>query len=216
MDSPLPTTPPPGATKLVTDPDEQMVLTTYQETDARTAVTRGLKEYITGLRWEAPGGRLLKFEATYDTWPQAEKDIVFPSALVAVEGPGNYDASKFTPGVMAKPVDGYGIVQTAEFVADIKIGVWGTDNKARMGLVSMLEAFLSPTEFMYGLRLELPHYFNNRATYEPMTMAYEDSSEASIRRHRISVIMVRSSMSMLRLVQLPAMKPRFRVTTKTD
>jgi hypothetical protein len=194
-------------TRVILDPGDKPVYSIVQETDARTAIARGLKEYIEQLEWNAYGGRLLRFKHVYDTWPQSEEKAEYPSAAVAAVGKGNYDASRLTPGAYESTVEGKALIKTSEMTIDVQLGIWATDTKERMWLVAMLEDKLSPTDFMYGLRLELPHYFGARATYEPFDMAYDDSPENAMKRSRLATITLHGAMSVLRLAQLPGMRP---------
>jgi hypothetical protein len=77
----------------------------------------------------------------------------------------------------------------------------------------MLERDLCPVDFMYGLLLELPHYFNARAIYEPFDSAYEDSAEDATRRYRRAVITLHSNVTVLRVVDYPEALPRVRAET---
>ena len=49
--------PPAVGTRLVSDAEDLRSFTANQETDARTALTRGLAEYISTLTWADAGGR---------------------------------------------------------------------------------------------------------------------------------------------------------------
>ena len=54
---------------------------------------------------------------------------------------------------------------------------------------------MNPAEFMTGLRLELPQYFNLRATYEPLNVVYEDDGESAQRRWRRAIITIAANLS---------------------
>ncbi len=82
-----------------------------------------------------------------------------------------------------------------------------------MGLVAMLERDMCPVDFMYGLLIELPHYFNARALYEPLASMYEDSSEDAVRRYRKAVVTLRGSVPVMRVVDYPEAEPTARVET---
>ncbi len=207
MAVPAPPLPPQRGTRVIKAADDlRPAFSINQETDARTAIARGLKEYLEQLFYQASGGRQVHFRHVFDTWAQAESNAEYPSAAVVARGEGVYDASKFTPQVESA-AEGLGVVQTSELRIDADVGVWATDNKERMALVAMLERDLVPTEFMYGLRLELPHYFNARAEYELASMNYVDSAEDAMRRHRRAMLLVHATMPVLRLVKLPKMLP---------
>lgn len=198
------TVPPQGGTRLVTDPALVPTYRLNQETDVRTAIARGLKEYLEQLTWVASGGRLHRFAEVFDTWAQAEAAARYPSAAVVAYGDGDYDASSFTP-VAYEVAEGVGLAKVAELKIDMEISVYATDNRQRAALVAMLESALNPVDWMYGMRLELPHYFGSRATFEPTPMRYYDSPEEAIRRFRRAGVMIRCSTPVIVISKLPFM-----------
>ncbi len=110
-----PRQPPKGRSCLITKPSKSQLLTSNRETDARTALKRGLKEYLETLSFTAPGGRTVAFERVVDVWADHEVKVVFPSAIVYSIGEGSYDASGFTPSVSTRCVteDGFFISKFA-------------------------------------------------------------------------------------------------------
>lgn len=194
--------PPQGLTRLVTDPTSSTAYHLDQETDARTAIARGIKEYLEQLSYNAFGGRLTKFQQVFDTWPQAEEKARYPAAAVIALGDGDYDASSLTP-VAYETVEGLGLVKVAELKIDVLVMIYATDNKERANVFAMLEAALNPVDWMYGFRLEVPHYFSSRVTCEPGAMRYEDTQEDAIRRFRKGSVVVRCSTPVLNVSKLP-------------
>ena len=213
LPDPPPPPPPPGGARLVSAPGTAPTLTLRQESDARTAACRGLKEYVEQLEWAMPGGRLLRFARVLDTWASAEVEARYPSAIVEAGPDGDYDAARFTPVAEEDRVEGRVLVQTCEFRGELRVGVWATDSKERAGLVAMLESrLMAPTLWMFGTMLELPHYFGVRATYEPVGVSYDDSSENALRRHRVATVRVRCSMPMVAVTDVPTLavgQPKF-------
>lgn len=188
---------PPGRTRLISNPDDLQVMTRDYETDARTAITRGLKEYLEQLVVNWPGGRQSKFAKVFQTWAEPEVPAEYPSAVVYATEPGTYDARNFTPST-EQLADGFVIRLSAEFVQNVVVEVWTTDPKERVALVKMLEDAFSPVDWMYGFRLELPHYHNMRATFEPMTMAYDDSADDAQRRYRRVIMVLTAHVAVVR------------------
>lgn len=160
------------------------VLTTRWETDARTALARGLKEYLETLSIDMPGGRHLKFAQVLQTWATPEVPAKYPAATVYANDPGTFDSSSFTPNVETILGTRVQIRFPCEFVQLLYIEVWSQDPMERMGLEMMLETAFNPFDGMYGFRLNLPHYFNLRGTYEPRMMAYLDSEDSAQKRWR--------------------------------
>ena len=184
-----------------------------QETDCRTALTRGLAEYISQLYIDWNGGRQFAFRRVFDAWAEPEDEADYPSCAIYSDADGLYDASKFTsgdPGARVQLPSGEYLISSCEFVLDIQIDVWATDSVQRMGLVAMLERDLDPTDFRYGLLLELPHYFNERASFEKTSMRYIDNEDAAQRRIRRAQITVTGRVPVIRLASLPDMSARAR------
>lgn len=197
--SPVPTDVTPGTT-LVTQAGFTPTYTANRETDARTALTRGLAEYISTLRIETTDGRFVKFVQVYNTWAEPEDITYYPSAAVYASDPGNYDPSKFTPGGLVNISGDTYLSSTSEIVFDMNIEIWATDPIERNALVAMLEDGLNPVDFMYGAKLILPHYFGEIAEIEMLSQAYVDTSEDAKRRYRKAVVVVRGRMPVTRLM----------------
>jgi len=203
--------------------DEGTGLTAHQETDCRTALTRGLAAYVAPLSIQLPGGRALRFKQVLGEWAEPEVPSRFPSAVVYAVGSGTYDADSFTPRVnernrLATP-DGRYLLRLAEFVIELQVAVWCTDPTERQGMVALLEQALNPTDFMYGFRLDLPHYFNARASFEMKGMEYRDSEEDAIKRRRIAVFTLEGRVPLMKIVSVPSIPssgPRFSLEVGTD
>jgi hypothetical protein len=194
----------------ILSPSDKQSLTANQETDARTALTRGMKEYLESLATVSFGAtpRAFTFKRVFDTWPESEDKIQFPSAAVLGVGAGSYDASSFTPGAAVQVLGGT-LLKLSELTQPIEITVWNTDGVQRASATMLLESALSPVNFMYGVRLELPHYFNARATYEPVAVDYDDSPEDALRRYRRTRVRLSATVPVIKSVSLPLAAVRF-------
>jgi hypothetical protein len=191
-------------------------LTANQQTDAHTALTRGLAQYLRTLSTVFAGGRDIRLVQVGETWAEPEAEAVYPSACVFGPEPGHYDASRFSPEAVttqAIPLpDGRYIIKPTEFIQDLVIEVWCTDNKQRMAVCAMIENGLNATNFMYGIKLVLPHYFNTIGVYSMKDMVYIDSPEAAKERIRIARFIVGAAVPVIRLSAIPGAQPR--VTAK--
>jgi len=188
----------------------KQVLTTNRETDARTAITRGLREYLESLSIDV-GGRDIRFQRVFEDWPEPEDVAVYPSALVHTPSEATYDASKFSPSV-TRTQDGGAISSASEMQVDLTVEAWATDPLERAAIMAMLEdAFNPPVHARSGLILELPHYFSARATYEPMGVSYVNSEEEAQRRIRRVQVRLRAHLPILRVVQFPDARPFVKV-----
>lgn len=199
--------PPIGRTRLMATPDDKQVLTTNQETDARTALSRGLKEYLEQLEWTASGGRRIRFERVLDVWAEPEDGKAgYPSAVVQGAGAGTYDASKLSPSADSKDrlPNGLYLLSPCELTQTLQVEVWASDSEERLAIVAMLEqALIAPTSWLYGIRLALPHYFGLVAEYEFTGLNYLDSEQDAGRRKRNAVITLTGRVPVARAVALP-------------
>ena len=204
-------------TRLVDRADARQVFVDYRETDTRTALTRGLAEYLETLSIDWPGGRQSRFVRVFQAWAEPESIIEYPSAVVFATDRGEYQDSVLTPTLIQIPNTSIYVREVAEVKLSMTIEVWATDPRESMALSAMLEDALDPHQFMTGLRLELPHYYNQRATYEKLGMSYEDAPETAQRRWRKAVFTVDGHITQLRRVGvLPRMDLRLDVQTDMD
>ena len=212
--APLPV--PAQETELVTDRSRQQVLTDRVETDAHTALTRGLAEYLRGLEAIADGGNDLRFELVTADFPDPEGDEDYPAAGIWSPNPGVYDASNFAPGkpciIADKSGTLTGLQKSSELMLDLFVDVVCTDKNERTAVMAMLEQGFNPVDFMYGFRLVLPHYFGVHATYEPKGNQYADDDLSSIQNRRRARITVRANVPVITIVSGPRARIRSLVT----
>ena len=200
-------------TVLVVNSEMREVLTARQDTDARTALSRGLAEYLRALVLDLDGGRRFRFESVRDTWAETEDVGLFPALTVMSVGDGVYDASRLTPSPasLANAVPGVPntyVTTSAELCQDLQLEVWANDPVERMAAVMLLEEALSPVEWRYGCELVLPHYFGRHAGYSPQNVTYMDTEVDATRRMRRATMTVKGCLPVSRLVTLPVARPR--------
>jgi hypothetical protein len=188
--------------RAITRTDDIQRWSFVRETDARTAIARGLREHIERLSINWAGGRLLKFEKVFEVWGEPEEPAVFPSLAIVGEGPAEYQDSEMAPRLIQlteEKGDGSGrvIKQVSEVMQTFVLIVWCTDPVERQGLVSLVEDAMEPADYMTGLLLELPYYFNSRAIYERLSLAYEDSAEDARRRWRKALILATGTVTQI-------------------
>lgn len=218
-DSPFPVTTQVG-TKLISRSGTKEQLTLNRETDCRTALTRGLAEYLSQLSINFADGRQLYLKNVLSSWAEPEDPAFYPAALVTSNGPGDYDMSKFAPNTPASAVfpDGQRLVIGSEFMLDMTIDLWATDPPSRAGLVAMIEDGLVPVDWRYGALLELPHYYNARGTYELLNSVYVDGDLPGMQRYRRASITVRGHVSQIRVLRYvkATFKDRTEILAPTD
>jgi hypothetical protein len=162
-----------------------------------------------------PGGRQSLLNRVLETWGEPEEVAEYPAATVFSIGAGAYDPSKLSPhpdpALRIGPPDGRYLLATSEFSIQLTVELWTTDPKERSALVAALEDALSPVEWMYGLRLALPHYFGAHATYEPLSSTYMDDAGRSMQRYRLAMFVVQANIAVMRLKSLPSTVAKARV-----
>jgi len=195
---------PPRLSCLVSQRTQKQLLTSNRETDARTALKRGLAEYIQSLSLSTQAGRSVQFERVYDVWPDHEDKAVYPSAIVYSVGDGIYDASSFTPTVSTRCLtnDGFFLSKYAEYAVDLRVEYWSNDPEERIALTMMLEDAFNPVDWMGGAKIELPHYHNQFAIYELKTNNFPDSEGDVLSRTRKAYFTVSGQVSAVRCVDL--------------
>lgn len=189
------------ATKLILTPTEQQVLVYKRETDARTGLARGLAEYFKKLSVQYEG-KELRFKRCFHTWAEPEVDAVFPSLCVWAVQDGAYDDSSFTPAINEQLAitdrPGQFFSKPTELIQDLTIDAWVSGVNERVALTQMMETAMFPVGWMYGFRLQLPHYHGAHAVYEPLSINYVDDDRSAQNRIRRVNITVRGRVPLLR------------------
>lgn len=213
-------------TRLIIDPNDPAQHTATRLTDAITALTRGVAEYV----WEqnptvGPGGRQVRFVKSFeafadpnDTVEDASSTGGYPRFVCWTEAEGTYDPTGLQRKVVSKDqvAPGKYLVSGDEIDIELYAEAWATDPTERTILTGMLEDLFQPVEWMAGFRLELPHYFNQRATYLPKKVKYFDDDLAATRGHRVSRITLSARVPVCTVVTLPLARVRPQVTAQTD
>lgn len=212
---PLPT----PETLLILDSTKTEQLTARREGDVVTAMTRGLAEYVGQLVLESEDGREVRFHSVVHEHAEPEEDADYPVAVVATEGAVSYDASNFTPKLSGGQIptpDGRFVTVLSEAVATLVLHIFATDREMRSELAALLELGLSPTSFMYGCRLELPHYHNSRATYEPVSITYVEADGKARAGIWEAVIRLNATSPVIRLDTIPLSEISLRLTVEAN
>lgn len=211
---PLPPVLPPGTgaglapddgSRLVRLPTELMATTSRRETDSHTAVRRGLKEYLEQQVIDLWGGHQFRFARVFDDWAQHEDRAVYPAAYIYSANAGSYDASSFTPvyNQACRLADGSYLLTYAEQVVLLDLECWCTDPEERIGAAMLVEDALTAVDWRYGVRVELPHYFNLRADYALMTAQFIDTEDQAVQRQRVLKYQIEARVPLVRRI-LPA------------
>ncbi len=206
---------PPDRTQLVVPRTSSGPLTARRDSDTRTALTRGLAEYISSVVVEREDGRKLRFQKVFSSWAEPEEGSVYPSAIAYTIGAGVYEASKFAvvptkDSQLPAPDERYAL-SPSEFVIDVTVEIWATDPPERTTLVAALEDTFNPFTGQYGFSLDLPHYHNVRATFEPLQMGYMDSETDAMQRNRKAMFLLNARVPLIKLASFPDARTSVRV-----
>lgn len=176
-----------GATQLVRRQRPE-VLTSYRETDSRTALTRALKEYVEQLQIVLADGRVSRFLKVMQTWAEPEVPQDFPSAVVYSSDAGQYEARGLAVSTDYVVDEGRQTIRTvAELSLGLTVEVWTSDPVERMAMCAMLEDAFDPVGWMAGFVLFMPHYHGAHAHFEKVSMTYVDSVDAAMKRRRLAI-----------------------------
>lgn len=190
-------------TRLIVDARDRREPIPTRSTDATTALTRAVAEYAASLGpFVTEDGRTVQFQSSYDAWAQPENLAAYPAFICYTnDNEGKYDVGNRTPIVSpTRYADGTYEVSSAELELELKCEVWSTDPEERKALVLQLEEAFEPVEWMYGFRLELPHYFNQRATFEPARVTYMGGSGEAIAGFYNARLLVRAAVPKTRVL----------------
>lgn len=215
--------PPQGATALQVLRDSAPApFSLWRETDARSALTRGLREYIEQLVTSDFSGREIRFIRTYADWAEGEEIAEFPACIIHSFTEAAYDHSSFTPKT-TRIASGYAYWTPSQVVLDLRVEAIATDNKERRQLTALLEDAFNPVGWMYGFRLDLPHYHNQRASFELNTNIYVDDEDSARQRERSVGLALTGRVPLIRVidsqgqpVQIPLAEYRFDTTVSED
>jgi hypothetical protein len=208
----LPPRAPPAApdTQLVKVAATPYVLTTRRECDCRGALARGLAEYLTGLRADGPGGTSLRFQRAVDIWADPTEIAEYPSVVVKSDSAGSYAPLQMSPQVDRRNLlaDGRYLVLLSNYATEFTLEVWCNDKRQRSVIAMMLEEELCPVEWMYGFKLNLPHYWGLRGSYEPLGSSYVEDPLAAMQGLWKFTTKLHATIPHVRPLGLPEASPR--------
>jgi len=208
--------PPLGRTTLITRPsDVRSTYTANRECDAVTAVKRGLREYLEQVYLDVLGVRV-RFERVTEVWSEPEQTAKYPGAAIMARDEAEYDAASLTPTLDTTPVQSLPgdsperktyLVRYSEATIPLVVELHTSNPEERIQCSMLLEDALNPVDWMYGFKLQLPHYFNQIAVYEPMRTQMLDSEDNARRRWRPGSVFLTARASVIRSRALPGLRP---------
>lgn len=206
-------------TRLIVSPRDKRVPTRQRSTDATTALTRGLAEYIASLQPVDFEGRYIPIAKVFDSWAEPEDEADYPSIACYTNGnPGQYEAQSMSPLVNPNRYpDGSYEVSSRTLSVDVKVELWATDPEQRQAIIQALEDAFEPVDWMGGFRLELPHYYGQRATFDGAEVTYMGDTLEANQRFVNAVITMHASVPVTRVLPFAQATVKARtVTTSSD
>lgn len=203
--------------RLILKPTDRRVESNFASTDSITALTRGVAEYVMQLEIDAPGGRSIRFSAAFDAWAEPEDTVTeYPRfAAYTNDQEGTYDWASMNRIVSGNRFpDGTWLVTGAEMNVPLYAEIWATDPEERQTLCRMLEQAFNPVDWMQGFRLELPHYYNQRATYELTGITYLGGAQEAQQRFVKARMALKASVPVTQL--MPFKLPKISVLVDID
>ena len=184
--------------------------------DARTAGLLRLKLYFSLLRFFRAGDRggppeefRVPIANILEEWPDAEKDLKLP-AISFIAAPGLHTAIALGGPVLCE--DSVGIFgpntaleQTALYQEQFVIETWASVKSERRALVAGLQLAMWSSPDSYAIRMKLPDYYRQIATYVLDETLYVDDIDV-IKGRRRAQLKVTMTIPEVRLVHYPSLR----------
>lgn len=184
--------------------------------DGRTAALLRLRLFISLCRFFREGDRggppvefRVPIANVHEEWPDDEKTLKLP-AIANIPGEGVSEALGLGgPVVCEETVGKYGpgtvIEEAGVYREDIGVEAWGAGKAERRGLMAGLRAAFTSGASGYAIRLKLPDYFDQIATFSLMSSRYFEEPDAVKGRRRASFTLA-LSVPEVRLVSYPTLR----------
>jgi hypothetical protein len=184
--------------------------------DGRTHALRALRLYLTSIPFQLPNppgpDRTFRLDPTRFSLEQPEtpKNLLFPSIAV-VEGESELRPIGLTPYIDERSANVFGpgtaLEVSWEYAERITLEIWADTRALRRSLAAGIEASLSPTEEVGGIRLQMPAYFGQTVRFSPISSARLDGELGGDRRRR-AVLTLMMEFNICRLVNVVTMRPQ--------
>lgn len=197
---------------LIEEPGVRPQFSLKRECSASRAPVRALADYLTTVRFGSNTGTIDKFRFVRDGKADPEDLAKYPAACVYVEGEVKYGAEdgSLEPVYTEDLKDNHAkLFLAGEVQSTLLIHSWTNEDEHRETVLSALEDALSPVEWMSGFQLDMPHYYGCRASYQLMSMTFEDQMDDLQRRYRKCSALVMCRSPYARVFSLKPILPRF-------
>lgn len=194
-------------------------LTDVVECDVSTALQRGLAEYIV-TQVSQYAGQQIKLASCYYEWAEQEDEVVFPTAAVRMHGDVTYDARTLSgPDINDSDEPDHAnprkrVAEVSEAIATLRITVRSNTPQQLRQLIKMLERSLAPVDWIYGVFITLPFYYNQRAAYAKEKVTYVDTPVTAQSRQREAHILVSARLMETEVYDAPFTEVRTGLTVE--
>ena len=112
---------------------------------------------------------------------------------------------------------GNGTLQiNGEATGTVVLELYGGDPTERMLFAMALESMAHPCDWRAGFLLELPYYFNQRASYVLQSVDYQDSDQDAQRGYWKLVMSFQASLAYTSWREFPNLDPRANIAVNQD
>ncbi len=199
-------------TRAIVAQGDKQYTTANRQYSATKSLIVAIGEYLRELQFPISGGNHVKFAAVAIMKAEPETNAKYPSAAVFPESSVEYGqtdaAIQYTYDNSTGQLDGGSLIGVSEVKQSISVHVWTQEEPQRDNILAGLEDAFNPSPDMPGLILEMPHYFNLRASFSLDRVTYEDSPDDNAYRYRKLLLSVTAMGPMARMVELPRFIPR--------
>lgn len=184
--------------------------------DARSAAFDRLKLFVSLLRFFRKGDKggapyefRVPLENVLEEWPDAEKDLKLPS-VAFIAGPGIHEPLALGPPVICEESVGVfgpntALEQTGVYREQIGVEAWAHGKAERRALVAGLQLAFTSAPGSYAIRMKLPAYYGQIATFVLDETVYADDPDV-VRGRRRASLRVTMTVPEVRLVRYPDLR----------
>ncbi len=196
---------------------EGVAIVARQHLDARTAALLRLRLFISLLRCFRQGDRgappvefRVPIANIHEEWPDDEIELKLP-AVAFLPGPGSHSPIGLgEPEACEESLDVFApntvLEQTGEYREQIGVEAWAHGKAERRGLVAALKQAFTSAEGSYAIRMRLPDYYDQIATFVLDESLYVDEPDV-VRGRRRALLRTTLIVPEVRLVSYPLMIP---------
>lgn len=184
--------------------------------DIRTAAVRGLADYLRPIQLSQDNGRQdLVLKNVIEHRAEYEELADYPSAVVYLQGSlSTADGSDSLGPQNAESyrVDDGTLQINGEASGTLMVEIWCANPEERALFAMEVERLAHPCDWRSGFLMELPYYYNQRASYVLQSTDYQDSDQDVQRGYWKLVLSFQVGLAYATWRQFPNLDPRANIT----